>query len=72
MKLINDQPVQKVETRIVSCDGGIEFKSVNWIGGGALGHPKVYINLDTLEPRACGKALFSLFIVLCERWLEWC
>ncbi|XP_003219880.1 NADH dehydrogenase [ubiquinone] iron-sulfur protein 6, mitochondrial [Anolis carolinensis] len=34
--LIAEQPVSEVETRIVSCDGG----------GGALGHPKVYINLD--------------------------
>ncbi|XP_032636451.1 NADH dehydrogenase [ubiquinone] iron-sulfur protein 6, mitochondrial [Chelonoidis abingdonii] len=34
--LIAEQPVNKVESRVVSCDGG----------GGALGHPKVYINLD--------------------------
>uniref|UniRef100_UPI00254077F6 NADH dehydrogenase [ubiquinone] iron-sulfur protein 6, mitochondrial n=1 Tax=Euleptes europaea TaxID=460621 RepID=UPI00254077F6 len=34
--LIAEQPVTEVETRVVSCDGG----------GGALGHPKVYINLD--------------------------
>uniref|UniRef100_A0A7J7YXZ2 NADH dehydrogenase [ubiquinone] iron-sulfur protein 6, mitochondrial n=1 Tax=Pipistrellus kuhlii TaxID=59472 RepID=A0A7J7YXZ2_PIPKU len=34
--LIAEQPVSEVESRIVSCDGG----------GGALGHPKVYINLD--------------------------
>ncbi|XP_061444516.1 NADH dehydrogenase [ubiquinone] iron-sulfur protein 6, mitochondrial isoform X2 [Rhineura floridana] len=34
--LIAEQPVSEVETRVVSCDGG----------GGALGHPKVYINLD--------------------------
>lgn len=33
--LIAEQPVSEVENRIVSCDGG----------GGALGHPKVYINL---------------------------
>uniref|UniRef100_A0A7J7YZ52 NADH dehydrogenase [ubiquinone] iron-sulfur protein 6, mitochondrial n=1 Tax=Pipistrellus kuhlii TaxID=59472 RepID=A0A7J7YZ52_PIPKU len=33
--LIAEQPVSEVESRIVSCDGG----------GGALGHPKVYINL---------------------------
>ncbi|KAJ1558397.1 hypothetical protein HK096_001365, partial [Nowakowskiella sp. JEL0078] len=42
--LINAQPITKVEKRIVSCDGG----------GGALGHPKVYINLDKTEPVACG------------------
>ncbi|XP_074135258.1 NADH dehydrogenase [ubiquinone] iron-sulfur protein 6, mitochondrial [Sminthopsis crassicaudata] len=34
--LIAEQPVSKVESRVISCDGG----------GGALGHPKVYINLD--------------------------
>lgn len=33
--LIAEQPVSEVETRVISCDGG----------GGALGHPKVYINL---------------------------
>ncbi|KAJ7338376.1 hypothetical protein JRQ81_011644, partial [Phrynocephalus forsythii] len=34
--LIAEEPVTEVETRVISCDGG----------GGALGHPKVYINLD--------------------------
>ncbi|XP_055222804.1 NADH dehydrogenase [ubiquinone] iron-sulfur protein 6, mitochondrial isoform X1 [Gorilla gorilla gorilla] len=34
--LIAEQPVSEVETRVIACDGG----------GGALGHPKVYINLD--------------------------
>lgn len=33
--LIAEQPVSEVETRVVWCDGG----------RGALGHPKVYINL---------------------------
>ncbi|KAI8799994.1 zinc-finger domain-containing protein [Cladochytrium replicatum] len=45
LELINSQPVVQVHNRIVACDGG----------GGALGHPKVYINLD--EPGlvvACG------------------
>ncbi|KAG7458025.1 hypothetical protein MATL_G00233470 [Megalops atlanticus] len=36
IKMVAEEPVSSVETRIVSCDGG----------GGALGHPKVYINLD--------------------------
>uniref|UniRef100_A0A663DUA9 NADH:ubiquinone oxidoreductase subunit S6 n=1 Tax=Aquila chrysaetos chrysaetos TaxID=223781 RepID=A0A663DUA9_AQUCH len=35
--LIAEQPVSEVESRVISCDGG----------GGALGHPKVYINLNT-------------------------
>uniref|UniRef100_M0RAX2 NADH dehydrogenase [ubiquinone] iron-sulfur protein 6, mitochondrial n=1 Tax=Rattus norvegicus TaxID=10116 RepID=M0RAX2_RAT len=34
--LIAQQPVNEVDHRIIACDGG----------GGALGHPKVYINLD--------------------------
>uniref|UniRef100_A0A8D0GNY8 NADH dehydrogenase [ubiquinone] iron-sulfur protein 6, mitochondrial n=1 Tax=Sphenodon punctatus TaxID=8508 RepID=A0A8D0GNY8_SPHPU len=34
--LIAEQPVNEVASRVISCDGG----------GGALGHPKVYINLD--------------------------
>ncbi|KAM9308259.1 NADH dehydrogenase [ubiquinone] iron-sulfur protein 6, mitochondrial [Gastrophryne carolinensis] len=36
INLIAEQPVNESASRIVSCDGG----------GGALGHPKVYINLD--------------------------
>ncbi|XP_015797262.2 NADH dehydrogenase [ubiquinone] iron-sulfur protein 6, mitochondrial [Nothobranchius furzeri] len=36
IKLVAEEPVSYVETRVISCDGG----------GGALGHPKVYINLD--------------------------
>lgn len=35
IKLVVEEPVTPVEARVVSCDGG----------GGALGHPKVYINL---------------------------
>lgn len=36
INLVAEEPVSHVESRVVSCDGG----------GGALGHPKVYINLD--------------------------
>ncbi|KAI2652709.1 NADH dehydrogenase [ubiquinone] iron-sulfur protein 6, mitochondrial [Labeo rohita] len=36
INLVAEEPVTHVESRVVSCDGG----------GGALGHPKVYINLD--------------------------
>ena len=35
IELINQVEVIKVEGRVVACDGG----------GGALGHPKVYLNL---------------------------
>ncbi|XP_023683416.2 NADH dehydrogenase [ubiquinone] iron-sulfur protein 6, mitochondrial [Paramormyrops kingsleyae] len=36
IQLVAEEPVSYVQTNVVSCDGG----------GGALGHPKVYINLD--------------------------
>ncbi|XP_073319688.1 NADH dehydrogenase [ubiquinone] iron-sulfur protein 6, mitochondrial [Pagrus major] len=36
IKLVAEEPVTDIGARVVSCDGG----------GGALGHPKVYINLD--------------------------
>lgn len=42
--LINSVPPKPVKDRVVWCDGG----------GGALGHPKVYINLDQPGPQACG------------------
>lgn len=35
INLVAEEPVSGVEARVMSCDGG----------GGALGHPKVYINL---------------------------
>merc|ERR1719175_453535 len=41
--LIAKVPPKVVHTRIVACDGG----------GGALGHPKVYINLDDGKPQGC-------------------
>uniref|UniRef100_C1BEX4 NADH dehydrogenase [ubiquinone] iron-sulfur protein 6, mitochondrial n=1 Tax=Oncorhynchus mykiss TaxID=8022 RepID=C1BEX4_ONCMY len=36
IELVAEEPVSCIEARVASCDGG----------GGALGHPKVYINLD--------------------------
>ncbi|XP_018123114.1 NADH dehydrogenase [ubiquinone] iron-sulfur protein 6, mitochondrial isoform X2 [Xenopus laevis] len=41
INLIEEQPVNESDSRIVSCDGG----------GGALGHPKVYINLTETQNR---------------------
>lgn len=35
INLVAEEPVSNIESRVVSCDGG----------GGALGHPRVYINL---------------------------
>ncbi|KAF7727504.1 hypothetical protein EC973_007482 [Apophysomyces ossiformis] len=42
--LIAEEPIRFVAQRIASCDGG----------GGPLGHPKVYINLDKPGAHACG------------------
>ncbi|XP_048224313.1 NADH dehydrogenase [ubiquinone] iron-sulfur protein 6, mitochondrial [Perognathus longimembris pacificus] len=44
IELIAEQPVSEVEHRVIACDGG----------GGALGHPKVYINLDKETKTDCG------------------
>ncbi|KAF7992874.1 hypothetical protein HCN44_005218 [Aphidius gifuensis] len=44
INLINEVPPQQTEDRIVCCNGG----------GGPLGHPKVYINLDRPGNHACG------------------
>ncbi|KAG5452941.1 putative NADH dehydrogenase [ubiquinone] iron-sulfur protein 6, mitochondrial [Clonorchis sinensis] len=43
-KLIAEVPPIPCTEHIVSCDGG----------GGALGHPKVYINLDQPGSHTCG------------------
>ncbi|ORY94396.1 zinc-finger domain-domain-containing protein [Syncephalastrum racemosum] len=42
--LIAEEPIRFSSKRVVSCDGG----------DAALGHPKVYINLDKPGPHACG------------------
>ncbi|KAI7956737.1 hypothetical protein MJO28_003832 [Puccinia striiformis f. sp. tritici] len=44
IELIKKQPVRMVSSRIAVCDGG----------GGALGHPKIFINLDKPGPKPCG------------------
>ncbi|KDR84984.1 hypothetical protein GALMADRAFT_306073 [Galerina marginata CBS 339.88] len=44
MALIAEEPIRLVHGRKATCDGG----------GGPLGHPKIYINLDQPGPRACG------------------
>ncbi|KAF8140266.1 ubiquinone oxidoreductase 20 kd subunit [Boletus edulis] len=44
MELIANEPVRVVHGRKAVCDGG----------GGALGHPKIFINLDQLGPQPCG------------------
>ena len=42
--LIAKVPPKEAKSRVVCCDGG----------GGALGHPKVYINLDKPGNHTCG------------------
>ncbi|XP_019637811.1 PREDICTED: NADH dehydrogenase [ubiquinone] iron-sulfur protein 6, mitochondrial-like [Branchiostoma belcheri] len=42
--LVDEEPPIEVASSIACCDGG----------GGALGHPKVYINLDQEGPHPCG------------------
>ncbi|EUB61563.1 putative NADH dehydrogenase [ubiquinone] iron-sulfur protein 6, mitochondrial [Echinococcus granulosus] len=44
VELIENVPPKRVTERIVACDGG----------HGALGHPKVYINLDKPGLHTCG------------------
>ncbi|KAF9432860.1 hypothetical protein BGZ76_010231 [Entomortierella beljakovae] len=42
--LIAEEPIRLVESRTARCDGG----------GGSLGHPAVWINLDRPGAHACG------------------
>lgn len=42
--LVAEEPPKEIHGRHVWCDGG----------GGPLGHPKVYINLDQEGPHPCG------------------
>ncbi|WVR06033.1 hypothetical protein IAU60_003061 [Kwoniella sp. DSM 27419] len=44
MGMLQQDPVRLVHGRKATCDGGL----------GALGHPKVFINLDKPGPKACG------------------
>jgi len=44
MGLIANEPVRLVHARKAICDGG----------GGPLGHPKIYINVDQPGPHPCG------------------
>ncbi|KAI0724575.1 hypothetical protein C8T65DRAFT_626942 [Cerioporus squamosus] len=44
MEMISKEPIRVVHGRKAVCDGG----------GGPLGHPKIFINLDKPGPRACG------------------
>ncbi|SCV68008.1 BQ2448_129 [Microbotryum intermedium] len=43
VELIAKEPIRLIQGRVASCDGG----------GGSLGHPKIFINLDKPGPKAC-------------------
>ncbi|KAJ1765537.1 hypothetical protein LPJ77_002404 [Coemansia sp. RSA 2523] len=43
IQLITEEPIREVESRLACCDGG----------GGALGHPRVWVNLDDGKPADC-------------------
>nr|XP_045618125.1 NADH dehydrogenase [ubiquinone] iron-sulfur protein 6, mitochondrial-like [Procambarus clarkii] len=43
INLIKDVPPKAVKSRVVACDGG----------PGALGHPRIYINLDDAGNHSC-------------------
>ncbi|TFY54772.1 hypothetical protein EVJ58_g8658 [Rhodofomes roseus] len=44
LQMIADEPIRVVHGRKAVCDGG----------GGPLGHPKIFINLDKPGPKPCG------------------
>ncbi|WVQ62015.1 uncharacterized protein L199_000148 [Kwoniella botswanensis] len=44
MGMVSEDPVRLVNGRRATCDGGM----------GALGHPKIFINLDKPGPKVCG------------------
>ncbi|RIB23512.1 hypothetical protein C2G38_1959338 [Gigaspora rosea] len=48
IELIAEEPIHYVEGRIAVCHGG----------GGPLGHPQIYINLDRPGSHACGYCTF--------------
>ncbi|GAA5980785.1 hypothetical protein JCM10908_003867 [Rhodotorula pacifica] len=43
VELIKDEPIRLIQGRVAACDGG----------GGALGHPRVFINLDKEGAHSC-------------------
>jgi len=44
MQMIDEEPIRVVQGRKAVCDGG----------GGPLGHPKIFINLDQPGAHPCG------------------
>lgn len=61
--MVQQDPVRLVDGRKASCDGGEQSipsclpardADSRGVGGGPLGHPKIFINLDKPGPKACG------------------
>lgn len=62
IELIAEEPVREVEGRIACCDGG----------GGALGHPRVWINLDKGKPESCGYCKYEgICLFVCQRRMQY-
>ncbi|KAJ1311726.1 hypothetical protein OPQ81_010197 [Rhizoctonia solani] len=57
--LIEQEPIRIVQGRKAVCDGG----------GGPLGHPKIFINLDKPGPRACGYWYVCILVLGCA-WID--
>lgn len=58
IELIHQQPVRWTNKRVVSCDGG----------GGPLGHPRIFINVD--KPQICMCTYCGLPFVSCLSFCE--
>lgn len=56
INLVDEEPPVEIQGSSVWCDGG----------GGPLGHPKVYINLDQEGPHPCGYC--GLRYVAAKHW----
>lgn len=63
IELIAQEPIRLVKSRVAVCDGGVcrnltktkkERRELSGrADGGALGHPKIFINLDKEGAKAC-------------------
>lgn len=57
IELIHKQPVRWTHDRVVACDGG----------GGPMGHPRVFINVDKPEITPCGYCGLPFVCSSCQR-----
>jgi NADH dehydrogenase (ubiquinone) Fe-S protein 6 len=61
IELIHKQPVRWTKERAVSCDGG----------GGPLGHPRIFINVDKPQIAWCTYCGVPYVSSSCALWREW-